>query len=254
MKIDFRAYVLILSSFIFCFLFISCNRLTEENEQELKGKFINQTYLSQIPDSIAGLVNAYCYELNFISSDSVKIFNGFEENTLGYKKIGFHYLLLKALQDKDMRFEINKDKTITLSDSTWNESHENSTFTKSADTNNEWDFENYVNQKMISGTYDLYKNKEQTPQKVVFSNDGKVTGLENFTSYHLCYSGDCVGETYPISNNITFTNAENGNAVYAFNIDRKNKVFKIFNIEPVLPDTKGERAIKELAFELRLQL
>ena len=232
------------------FLFLSCNK-TKDDTPVLSGKFVNQTYLQQIPDSIPGLVSAYCYEMNFISSDSVKILYGFEDATLGYKREGSHYVLLNALQNNDIPFEINENGTITLADSSWNASHENSVFSKSTISGNDWDFANYLNQRMIAGEYNLLKKDQTVSQKVEFHPNGTVTGLENFTSYIVCYSGDCVQETYPVANNITFTNDKKETFVYAFNLERKNKILKIYNVENPVPDIKGQRAIKELAFELR---
>jgi len=229
--------------------FSSCNNAAED-EVKLKGKFVNQTYLRTIPDSIPGLVSAYCYEMDFISDDSVKVLYGFEEATLGYKKKGNHYELVNALRDKNMPFSFNDDGTLILTDSTWNERSENSTFSKSG-ISADWKFDNYINQKMIAGTYLLYKDDKPASQKIIFNTDGTVTGLQNFKSYKICYSGDCVAETYPISNNITFTDDKNVTSVFAFDIDRKNKTLKINKIESPIPDTKGERAIKEIAFDLR---
>lgn len=245
------------SAFYLCMVFgiasvqYSCNNSSDDHSAVLKGKFVNQTFLDQVPDSIAGFVHAYCYEMDFISEDSVRIFYGFEEATLKYKKDGTDYVVEKAMQDKDMPFKINDNGTITLTDSTWNESHENSVFFKSDMRGGKWNFEKHLNEKMIAGEYTLYKNGQPTDQRVAFTPGGNVTGLENFVGYSICYSGDCVGETYPIANNITFTNDQNNKVVYAFDINRETGSIRINNIEPPIPDTKGERAIKDLAFDLR---
>lgn len=229
-----------------------CNKENESNYAGLSGKFVNDTFLRQTADSIPGLIPVYCYELNFISKDSVDILYGFEQSRLAYKKDGKNYLLVHALQDKDMSFTVNTDKTITLVDSAWNGVTRNSTFKESTlSTEQKWDFENHLNQLMIAGAYSLFKGNKQSDEKVTFSLDGSVTGLENFKRYNLCYSGDCVGEIYPISNSITFSNEKKEVFTYAFKTDKSKKTLSIYQIEGPVKDIKGERAIKDLAFDLR---
>ncbi|MBE9460736.1 hypothetical protein ACFP1I_21110 [Dyadobacter subterraneus] len=229
-----------------------CKKESESNYTGLSGKFVNETFLKQAADSIPGLIPVYCYELNFTSKDSVDILYGFEQSRLAYKKDGKKYLLVHALQEKDMSFTVNDDKTITLVDSAWNGVTRNSTFKESTlSTEQKWDFENYLNQQMIAGEYALFKADKQAEKKVNFNADGSVTGLENFKRYNLCYSGDCVGEIYPISNSITFSNEKKEVFTYAFKTDKTRKKLGIYQIEGPVKDIKGERAIKELAFDLR---
>ncbi|MCF0058115.1 hypothetical protein [Dyadobacter sp. CY356] len=229
-----------------------CNEENESDKEGLSGKFVNETFLKQAVDSIPGLIPVYCYELNFISKDSVDILYGFEQSRLAYKKDGKKYLLVHALQDKDMPFTVNENKTITLVDSAWNGATRNSTFKESTlSTEQKWDFENHLNQQMIAGEYFLFKGNKKSDQKVTFNADGSVTGLESFKRYNLCYSGDCVGEIYPISNSITFSNEKKEVFTYAFKMNKMRKNLNIYLIEGPVKDIKGERAIKELAFDLR---
>lgn len=238
---------------IMLLLVVGCGRAKEDKgESGLSGKYVNQTFLEVIPDSIPGLVPAYCYEINFISDDSVDILYGFEEATFGYKKDGKGYAVTKAMQDKDLPFRVNADQTITLIDSGWNNARQNSVFKKSMNNGSQkWDFESYLNQQMIAGTYTLYKAEKPTAQKVTLSPDGVVTGINGYETYSICYSGDCVGEIYPISNSITFTNSKKEAILYAFTNDKKTKKLSIRNIEPPIKDMKGERAIKDMVFDLR---
>ncbi|MEO6686813.1 MAG: hypothetical protein ABIN24_12655 [Dyadobacter sp.] len=242
-----------ISGILLSFVFLtSCTKENESSYTGLSGKFVNETFLKQAADSIPGLIPVYCYELNFSSKDSVDILYGFEQSRLAYKKDGKKYLLVHALQEKDMSFTVNADKTITLVDSAWNGVTHNSTFKESTlATEQKWDFENHLNQQMIAGEYFLFKGEKQSEQKVNLNVDGSVTGLENFKRYNLCYSGDCVGEIYPISNSITFSNDKKEVFTYAFKTDKTEKKLSIYQIEGPVKDIKGERAIKELAFDLR---
>ena len=223
-----------------------CDQNSDKETARLSGKFINESFLKQISDSIPGLIPVYCYQLDFNGSDSVNILYGFEQAKLAYKKAGNKYQLSKALQDKDMTFVLNKDKSITLIDSAWNGTANNSVF-KESETN----FVTALNQQMIAGDYHIFKDGKKTSEKVTFYADGKVAGLEKFTNYTLCYSGDCVGEIYPISNSITLGNANLENTMYAFKIEKAKNTLGIYHIEAPVKDIKGERAIQGLAFDLR---
>ena len=225
---------------------LGCSQNSEDENPKLTGKFVNETFLKQVSDSIPGLIPVYCYQLDFDGTDSVDILYGFEQAKLAYQKTGNKYKLIKALQDKDMTFTLNDDNTITLVDSAWNGTNKNSKF-KGSTTN----FVTSLNQQMIAGEYELYKDGKQTSQKVIFNADGNVSGLEKFTNYTLCYSGDCVGEIYPISTSITFSNAKTETVMYAFKIDKNRKTLGIYHIEAPVKDIKGERAVKDIAFDLR---
>jgi len=223
-----------------------CDQNSEKEAAKLSGKFINETFLRQVADSIPGLIPVYCYQLTFNGTDSVDILYGFEQAKLAYKKTGKKYQLVKALQDQDMTFILNNDNSITLIDSAWNGTNKNSAFKESKSN-----FVTALNEQMIAGEYKIYRNGTQTSQRVVFNADGTVTGLEKFTNYSLCYSGDCVGEIYPISTSITFSNEKTETVMYAFKIDKSKKTLGIYHIEAPVKDIKGERAVKGLAFDLR---
>lgn len=228
----------------------SCN--SEESKTEeipLRGHYVNQSFLNIVEDSIPGKINTYCYELDFISDDSVGVFYGFEEATLAYTKSGDKYAIKKALQDKDLIFSINESKKLILEDSSWKQSRENSTFERIAEASGgRWNFPSILNEKMVAGSYEIFKKGKATGKKVTFSGEGKVTGMEPFTAFELCFSGDCVGEVHPVSNNITFTGPKS--ATYAFQFNTAKKILNLYNIEAPIKDIKGERGIKDVAYEL----
>jgi len=229
-------------------LLTQCNKDGENETTTLNGRFVNETFLKQVSDSIPGLVPVYCYELNFDGTDSVNILYGFEQAKLAYKKNGEKYQIIQALKDKDMIFTLTKDSTLNLIDSAWNGANQNSTFKQ---VKNSTDFISSLNKKMIAGEYELFKGDKSTQIKVNLKEDGSVSGLEKFTSYTLCYSGDCVGEIYPISNSITFSNEQKETVLYAFKVDKTRNRLNIYHVEAPVKDIKGERAVKELAFDLR---
>lgn len=249
---------------LMCLPFVNCGNPKSNKpvvNTGIKGRFVNQTFLQQVPDSIAGTIQAYCYEMNFVSPDSVVINYGFEEGTLAYKQEGDHYRLIGALP-----FILNTDGSITLKDSIWVVRGDtiwtgaplNSKFIKAPDSKGqEWVFDQYLNERMIAGIYQLYKEGKPIESKVIFNKDGSVSGLENYIAYSICYSGDCVGETEKLYNLISFNTNENAVKAYAFEID-KNKTISFYNIGPSLKDVagndlKGGKAIEEKVFELRRQ-
>jgi len=245
----YKFYSFLFATVIPLSFYTSCK---EKEETGLTGRFINESFLRQVSDSIPGLIPVYCYEMNFSSADSVDILYGFEKARLAYKKSGNKYILIKALQEKDMVFTVNENQTITLIDSAWNGNNKNSTFSESTNKGNpEADFISNLNSEIIAGDYNVFKANKPTGKKISFKEDGTVSGIEKFSRYTLCYSGDCVGEIYPISNSITLTGDKNESVTYAFKSDKTNKTIGIYHIEAPVQDIKGERAIKELAFDLR---
>ncbi|MBK8552200.1 MAG: hypothetical protein IPL53_14525 [Ignavibacteria bacterium] len=240
-----------------CLLSLFCitDNCPADNADGITGRYINISFLENIADSIAGSIPFYCVEMNFDGSDSAEIFNGFEEYKLLYVKEGDDYILQNAAQGNDMPFMIANDSTIILIDTIWTGSPGMSVFQKVnsnvlINSNKKHVIDYFINGFMISGDYQLY-NSDTAGGFVSFRNDGSVTGLENFTTYFICYSGDCVGETEPMSNTITFTRINRETVTYAFSINKDDGLIDMFNIAPPVKDIKGERAILDKAFSLK---
>ena len=109
---------------------------------------------------------------------------------------------------------------------------------------------------MIAGTYLLYKQGKPLGQKVIFDKNGKVSGLENYTTYEICFSGDCVEATEKQSNMITFSTLAKVSITYAFILNKKNKTIDLYTLGDPIRDVdgqmlKGGRAIKGKIFELK---
>ena len=218
----------------------------------IKGRFINNTFLRKNSDTIPGGVPFYCTEINFISADSAGISDGFEDYKLAYKYDGNKYLLLKATFKGNMPFSFNRDSTITLVDSAWTCISTGSEFKKVTEAGEKIkNFNYFLNEQMIAGNYLIYKANRPSRQNVVFSADGLVTGLENFHTYTICYSGDCVGETLLPSYIISFKSNNDCITDYAVKIDKKNKTLGIYIIGTPIKDIIGERAIENRIFDLR---
>ncbi len=250
MKIKYSA---LMAALILSTLFFSCKTKSKRTSQMgVKGRYINSAFLKYIPDSIPGNIFVYCYELNFNKADSANVFYGFEQGKVAYKKQDDKYKLINASQGKDLAFIINKDSSITLIDSTVTGSHTNSLFVKVDNIpGKEWVFEKYLNDKMITGEYVLYKNGIATPQKVQFTSDGQVKGLKPYTNFSICYSGDCVEETEPISNLIALKGNDSLANLYAFKINKTANSIIFYNIEAPIKDIKGNRQILDKAYEFR---
>lgn len=242
-----------LISFIMFFSF-PVKKSLGDGEENISGRYINQTFLNQLPDSITGTIPFYCLEINFTGSDSAGIYNGFEEFKLAYKKSEGNYVFTGAMQGKDLSFILEADGNILLIDSVWTGIPAQSDFVKVSEDDytqhNNWVFEKYLNEKMIAGNYFLYDGNKSTGQQISFTSDGKVTGLKDFTSYSICFSGDCTTETAPVSNTITFKNSSGVVTTYSFKFDKENNSVVFYNIAEPVKDIKGEREIKEKSFEL----
>ena len=247
-------------------LVTSCNsNKSTHHATSISGRYINETFLQQIPDSVAGGIQGYCYEMNFINADSVMINYGFEQGTLEYEKRGDrNYALLAAAHNYDLTFTLNEDSTITLHDSTWVMLDSswvgaplNSTFKKVSDISEvTWVFEQYLNEKFIAGDYSLYKEGQLTSEEVVFSADGEVSGLAGYNTYSICFSGDCVQETETPHNIISFSSDSNMQDSYVFKVNPKNGSISFYALGDQLKGADGEpmkggRSVEKLVFELK---
>lgn len=235
-------------------LISSCaeKKSTVTQNEGISGRYINKTVLDQTTNLLKGTVPEYCFELNFISNNSVSVFYGFEETKLGYKKDGDQYKLLKASRYGDMSFVLNNDGSISLKDSLWTKIPSASTFIKVRKINGKkWVFDYYLNDQLIAGAYSLYDQNKATGQKVVFTPNGNINGLSNYKKYSLCYSGDCVGITQPASNIITMVSSDLKKEDFSFTIDKNKNRLKIFKLGEPIKDIKGEISIKEMIFDLR---
>lgn len=234
-------------------LFISCKG-KEKKEQSVSytERYINTTFLENIKGKLPGSVPVYCYELYFINSDSVRINGGFETWTIPFKKEKENtYKLLKASRYGDMTLYINDDGTITLVDTAWTKNTISSVFKPvEAISSQEFVFDYHFNQQTIAGTYILFKKNQKTKQEITFNPDGTVKGFDNFLSYTLCFSGDCVGSTNPLSNLIELRTKDKS-IFYAFSMDEENKKLSFFNLGDPIKNEKGGITIQDIAFDLR---
>lgn len=243
------------SSLFILFFIIPVNKCHSENTDGISGRYINVTFLDQLPDQIPGSIPVYCLEINFTGSDSAEVYNGFEEYKLAYKKEGDHNVFVNAVQGKDLPFTIYEDGNLILADSIWTGVKSVSSFKKINEEDNtdnqKWLFEKYLNEKMISGDYLLFDNNNNPGQVVKFKSDGSVEGLRNYKTYSVCFAGDCTGETSPVSNTVTFKTVSNESLTFSFRYDRKNHSVFFYDISEPVSDIKGERKILGVSFELR---
>lgn len=75
-RIQFYIILLMLGLF-----FVRCTWRTNnlvEQEDAISGRYINQTSVEESSDGLIAENQAYCYEMNFISADSVVVDYGFE--------------------------------------------------------------------------------------------------------------------------------------------------------------------------------
>ncbi len=244
--------IIFLISFIFIIaVFFSDRGICKDG---ISGRYINMTFLEQLPEKIPGTIPFYCLEINFTDNDSAEIFNGFEEFKLAYGKGDQRHVFMKAVQGNDLHFIFNDSGNILLIDSAWTGLNINSEFRRVSEdeygSSHKWFFEKYLNEKMLAGDYILSDKSKSSGELIVLTSDGKVTGLRNYSAYSICYSGDCTEETFPVSNTIAFTNDNGAVTVYSFtfNSEKNSVIFRKLS-EPV-PDIKGEREIQDIAFEL----
>ena len=238
---------------ILCIISLSC----KENSAPIfgsctpAGRYFNRTVLDKCPAAMPVDVPHYALELTFSAKDTVDIFNGIEKYTLPYsstdKKCEFR--INGASLFGEMYFTVDQDSTVMLYDTAWTKLTTPSTF-KLAELSNrsEWEFETFINECVIAGAYVIIED-DKTKQ-VMFLPNGQVTGLKNFLSYKLCFSGDCLEETEPRANTIDFFTDKGTTETYAFKMLSHRKNYQFHSIGDPIPDIKGGRSIGPMVFEI----
>lgn len=224
------------------------NRPVETKNIEVHGHFVNMTFLDNISDSLPGTIPVYCYEFNFSYKDSVDINFGFETARFGTSRSGDTMIIKNACNKGDLSILLNPDSSFVLIDSAWTGLEVNSVFKKSElITKDEWHFDYYLNEQMIAGKY--FVDAPPTSSQMSFFEfdaSGKIKGFDQFITYKICYSGDCVGLTTPLSNTIDFTDIKGNTTTFAFAINNTfGRHINLFKLGESLPDMKGEIPIKE---------
>ncbi len=240
-------------------LFFSCthddaSQIKKEKAiaQSVSGKYVNETCVKEISDSVAGYAPFFATQLNFISSDSVVMENGFESGLIAYKKNDDkNYTLIKASFRGDMKFSFNEDGSLTLINNYDNpkQLHQEKYIKLIDSTKN---FPQFLNQYMITGEYQLTSNKKEK-QIAVFNNDGKVTGIDDYTRYDICYSGDCLSEINERMNIIYLYNNVRQDA-FAFKGSKKMKQIDLYEITAFLIENeKGNGVVGDKIYELKIK-
>lgn len=236
-------------------LWTSCKGGLDSDQQgkcPLTGKYINYTVLEHCPDILPGDVPSYALGIEFKSRDTVDITNGFERFRLPYTgpTDSCTYVIQKATQFGDMYFRLQGDTSILLFDSAWTRLNTSSIFRR-IDENLPWDFDNYLNECVIVGTWNLIKEGTGKDHKVIFLRNGQVDGMKPYLSYEICFAGDCLEETDPHANTMEFMDDKGKYATFAFKIAPGRRLIQFYTISDPDPDMKGGRKIGQLSFELK---
>lgn len=214
---------------------------------ELKGTFINDSYLRRSSDSLFAVIPFYATELVFERPDSVLIRNGVEEYSLAYTISHDTCYVHQAYQNhgllEDLRLVILSDTTFDALEQAFTGTQEAARFVKTSV------FEGFEYQlrSQLAGQYDL-KGKEK--QRVILHANGKIEGLGDYDTFELCYAGDCLSEPAKIANVMQLSNPRKQEFV-VWEYDQDRGMLRIYQLQAARPDTKGEREIASKLFELK---
>lgn len=155
--------------------------------------------------------------------DSVLLVTGYENIVAHYEKIGSDSLALKGLLPGKILLILTMPGTNTLlvTDSApgnTNEKPQAWTFTKAPDaiTPEKNDgisvIYSVINKKLIAGEY---KIADDPNSKIIFNENGKVSGWADYTNYSICKGGACFKNTPPLFD-IIETTGSNRTDYYGF--------------------------------------
>jgi hypothetical protein len=239
-------------------LSVSCKSRNEKAEvrQAEKtyptGRYVNQTFLDEMADSLGFTPRYFCLQMHFVDSGRVFIDRGFEGDTLRYKFDGDAYRILQATSAGDMAFTIGGNGSLVLDDSAFTGTPRRSSFTKlgeGQDAAKAWN--GMINERMASGGYEILDKGKASGKKAVLSSDGSVSGLNDYASYELCHTGDCLQTTSPYRHIMYLIKADGTRDTYAFTVEKGRAGLKIFKVGAPIPGTKGERKVLDLVYDLR---
>lgn len=219
-----------------------------KNKPALSGTFYNHSFIEWMKDSIPGTMPYYCLSLTFSPSDSIEIDNGIETFSLPFVISGNSGMIPGAYQTpggiKDINFIIINDTTLSLLDTALTYHSKGSEFIKNGSS-----FQSLVNDATISGYYQNIKSNLSNP-RVQFTRDGHVIGLAPYTTYEVCYAGDCLDEPLIPARVITL-NAPDEATDFVYKFDQQKELLSLFNLEAAKPDIQGERKVKDQFISLK---
>ncbi len=224
----------------------------EEKKIELKGTFINQSYLEHSADTLLNTIPFYCTELVFDHPDSVLVRNGVEEYLLQYEMKQDTCFVKNAYQHKgtlrDLALILSSDTVFVALDQDFTGNTQPARFHKTSIFRG---FEYGLNEATVAGKYTLVNGDAPKNEPVIFSADGRIKGLPAYDKFSVCYSGDCMSEPLDASNVILLENTQNKVEYAVWRYDKKTKLLTLYTLEDAKPDIKGERAIRAKLLELR---
>ncbi len=219
------------------------------------GKYTNKTALSRCPLDMPADAPYYSFELQFLPGDSMLLDNGFEKWILQFsKEKDCRYRIGDATRYGDMYFVVESDSTIVFWDTAWTKRAKPTLFLNTADpVYKNWRFEQHVNHCFFAGQYFVYQDGQRMERPVIFLYNGQMNGLRPYIGYEVCYAGDCLEETDPPSNTVTFITDRGTKETFTFTINDGRQGIKLYSVGPPIPDIKGSRAIGPLVYELSVR-
>ena len=225
----------------------------KESEASLSGRFVNQTFLSEMADSLGYTPRYFCFQMHFVEGGRVFIDRGFEGDTLQYTRDGDRFRLVGASSMGDMAFDVKDDSTtLVLVDSAFTGVARNSSFTRlpnGDDPAKAWVA--MVNDRMVAGEYEIMQKGKPTAKKVRFHSDGSVSGLDGYTRYELCHTGDCLQTTQPYRHVMYLLKEDGSRTTLAFTIENSGTGLKVYGVGDPIEGTKGERKVLAMVYDLK---
>ena len=255
-KFSVRGYLLY-SGYLTLILFtlaIACQApQTQSHCEPPSGKYVNATVLSKCPGLMPADVPHFCFEMNFISKDSVALDNGLEHFTLKYSAgEGCSFIIHGASLFGDMVLNLDSDSTLQLVDTAWTKITTSTKFEK-LDPSHEGGFETLLNECVLTGEYAIFENGNLRPHQVAILPNGQLNGFKPFLGYELCYAGDCLEETDPPSRTIDLIDEKGERHTFSFKSIEGKMALEFYSVGPPIPDMKGGRSIGPMVYDLRTE-
>ncbi len=206
--------------------------------QVSEGLYVNQSLLDAVSDtSLMWNIPRLGEQITILKGDTIEVDNFIEKGRFHFTYLNDSVFKIDPLMYGSVfTFHVNSESELHLTDTLNNKDGKATLFVKT-----EKPFAHLLNKKFVAGNYIDEKNKVKNT--IIFGADGSIKNW-NYTSYELCYAGDCAEMPTKPANIIILISAK-GMEFMVFKVEKKvaGRYITFHKLRPSIEDEKGNMAL-----------
>lgn len=211
-----------------------------------EGLYVNQSLLDGMTDTtLLWNTPRLGEQITILKGDTIEVDNFIEKGRFHFTYLNDSVIKIDPLlYGASFTFHVHSDTQLHLTDTLNNKENRTSLFVKS-----EKPFAELLNKKFVAGNYIDEKNKVKNT--IIFGADGSIKNWD-YTSFELCYAGDCA-EMPAKPANIILLNSAKGMEFMVFKVEKKvtGRYMTFHKLKPGNPDEKGNLEISNDSIVLK---